>query len=87
MDSHSTDPSRNAIEESAVVSIDPGDMVLTVAEAARRLRIRRTNMYALVMAGEVRSVTIGKLRQIPAHCLTEYIDKLLGEPTDIRPAA
>ena len=63
------------------------DVVLTIEEAARRLRIGRTNMYALVMSGEVQSVTIGRLRRVPVRCLTEYIDNLLAGPADIRPAA
>ncbi len=63
------------------------DVVLTIEEAAHRLRIGRTNMYALVMSGEVRSVTIGRLRRVPVHCLTEYIDNLLAGSTDIRTAA
>lgn len=63
------------------------DVVLTIEEAARRLRIGRTNMYALVMSGEIRSVTIGRLRRVPARCLTEYVDSLLDGPSTVRHAA
>ena len=63
------------------------DVVLTIEEAARRLRIGRTNMYALVMSGEVKSVTIGRLRRVPVRCLSEYIDNLLAGPVDVRTAA
>ncbi|GAB7041052.1 MULTISPECIES: helix-turn-helix domain-containing protein [Catenuloplanes] len=52
-------------------------MVLTMEEAAQRLGIGRTTMYALVMNGEIRSVTIGRLRRVPVRCLTEYVDHLL----------
>jgi excisionase family DNA binding protein len=55
-------------------------VVLTIEEAAGRLGIGRTTMYALVMAGEVRSVTIGRLRRVPVQCLDEYIAALLGQP-------
>lgn len=51
-------------------------LVLTIEEAARRLGIGRTLMYALVMSGEVESVTIGRLRRVPLECLTEYISRL-----------
>lgn len=52
-------------------------VVLTIEEAAQRLGIGRTTMYALVMNGEIRSVTIGRLRRVPVRCLTEYVDHLL----------
>lgn len=51
-------------------------IVLTVAEAADRLGIGRTLMYSLVSSGAVESVTIGRLRRIPADALTVYVDSL-----------
>ncbi len=63
------------------------DIVYTVAEAARQLKIGRTAMYQLVMSGEVRSVTIGRLRRVPAQCLEEYVAQLLEQPTKIPTAA
>lgn len=66
---------------------DENRVVLTIEEAARRLGVGRTTMYALVMSGEVRSVTIGRLRRVPARCLTEYVDTLLGGENTLRPAA
>ncbi|WBB95280.1 helix-turn-helix domain-containing protein [Solwaraspora sp. WMMA2080] len=58
-------------------------MVLTIEEAAQRLGVGRTTMYALVMNGEIRSVTIGRLRRVPVRCLDDYVTALLGDqPTD-----
>ncbi|GAA1029923.1 hypothetical protein GCM10009557_20140 [Virgisporangium ochraceum] len=51
-------------------------ILLKVEEAARVLGIGRTLMYSLVMSGEVESVPIGRLRRIPADCLTEYVARL-----------
>lgn len=51
-------------------------IVLTVEEAAHRLGIGRTLMYALVMSGEVESVRIGRLRRVPADALDVYVDRL-----------
>jgi hypothetical protein len=34
-------------------------------------------MYSLVSSGAVRSVTIGRLRRVPAECLEQYISVLL----------
>jgi excisionase family DNA binding protein len=42
-------------------------VLLTVEEAARRLNIGRTTMYALVSSGAVESVTIGRLRRVPGQ--------------------
>jgi hypothetical protein len=33
-------------------------------------------MYSLVMAGEIESVTIGRLRRVPTESLTAYVDRL-----------
>ena len=52
---------------------DPTLVARTVEEAARRIGVGRTTMYALVAAGEVPSVMIGRLRRIPAQALSEYI--------------
>ncbi|MBW0113920.1 excisionase family DNA-binding protein [Pseudonocardia sp. KRD-169] len=54
----------------------PFRLVLTVEEAAERLGIGRTLMYALVAAGEVESVRIGRLRRIPTDALDSYVSTL-----------
>jgi len=51
-------------------------LLLTVEEAAERLGIGRTLMYALVKDGEVESVHIGRLRRIPADALPRYLEQL-----------
>ena len=53
-------------------------VVLTIEEAAERLGVGRTTMYALVMNGEIRSVTIGRLRRVPVQCIDEYVAELLA---------
>jgi len=53
-------------------------IVLTVEEAAECLSIGRTLMYALVTAGEVESVQIGRLRRIPIDALDRYVSSLRG---------
>ncbi|GID98033.1 helix-turn-helix domain-containing protein [Amorphoplanes digitatis] len=63
------------------------DFVYTVAEAARQLKIGRTAMYELVMSGQVRSVTIGRSRRVPAKCIAEYLTQLLEQPADVPAAA
>ena len=51
---------------------DPADL-LSVEEAARRLRIGRTTMYGLISAGEIETVTIGRRRLVPPECVTAYV--------------
>lgn len=53
-----------------------GALLLTVEEAAERLRIGRTSMYHLVSTGVIESVTVGRLRRVPAECLNEYVSAL-----------
>ena len=53
-------------------------LVLTVEEAADRLGVGRTVMYALVSSGAVESVRIGRLRRVPADALVAFLDALRG---------
>jgi len=61
----------------ALIATD-SDLLLTVEEAARRLKIGRTQMYSLITSGEVQSVTIGRLRRVPAESLTAYVSRLMA---------
>lgn len=48
-------------------------LLLTVAQAAQRLGISRSLLYELLATGDIESITIGRLRRIPADALTTYI--------------
>lgn len=50
--------------------------LLNVEEAARRLGIGRTKMYALISDGDVESVNIGRRRLVPPECLNDYVKSL-----------
>jgi excisionase family DNA binding protein len=54
----------------------PLPLVLTVEQAAERLGVGRTVMYALVGSGAVESVQIGRLRRVPADALVTFLDEL-----------
>lgn len=54
----------------------PEGVLLTVKEAAERLRLGRTLVYRLISSGELESVTVGRARRVPAECLTEYVARL-----------
>jgi len=59
--------------------IAPDMTLLTVEEAARRLSIGRTTVYALLKEGQINSVRIGRLRRIPTEELTAYTARLIAE--------
>jgi excisionase family DNA binding protein len=56
--------------------VDPTLLLLTVEEAARRLGIGRTVCYRLISMGELESVTVGRLRKVPAEAVSEYVARL-----------
>ena len=62
-------------------------VLLTVEEAAKRLRIGRTSMYGLVSTGAVETVTVGRLRRVPEECLAEYVTRLRRDARSMTPAA
>lgn len=62
-------------------------LLLTVEEAARRLRIGRTQMYQLLSNGAVESVCIGRLRRVPVESLHDYVSTLRAHCSAERAAA
>lgn len=53
--------------------------LLRVEEAAARLAIGRTSMFALIRDRAIESVKIGRLRRVPADAVTAYITRLAAE--------
>jgi excisionase family DNA binding protein len=58
--------------------------LLRVEDAAARLAIGRTTMFALLKSGAVASLKLGSLRCVPADAIAAYID---GLPAAHQPAA
>lgn len=56
--------------------VDPSPLLLTVEEAARRLRIGRTLCYSLIRSGDLESVTIGSLRRVPPEAIPAFVAHL-----------
>jgi excisionase family DNA binding protein len=48
-------------------------MLLTVEEAAERLGIGRSTMYALITSGEIDSIHVGRLRRVTPAALSSFI--------------
>ncbi|WP_084959566.1 helix-turn-helix domain-containing protein [Thermoactinospora rubra] len=52
------------------------DLVLTVDEAAERLRVSRWTLYTLIRSKQLRTIKIGRRRLVPVDSLTECIHNL-----------
>jgi excisionase family DNA binding protein len=65
----------------------PVRVLLTVEEAAQRLHIGKTKTYALVKAGEIESVLIGRLRRIHIDAIDSYAARLASQQATMNQAA
>ena len=52
-------------------------LLLTPEEAARRLSVGRTTVYALMTSGELLSVNIGRCRRVPVSSLRSFVARLV----------
>jgi excisionase family DNA binding protein len=59
-------------------------VLLSVEDAAEQLSVSRTRLYALIKAGDIASVRVGRLRRIPADALPQFIARLLAEQSTDR---
>ncbi len=53
-------------------------LLLTVHEAASALGISRSIFYELMVAGEIQSVKIGRLRRIPYQALEVFVSQQIA---------
>ncbi|MEM9654350.1 MAG: helix-turn-helix domain-containing protein [Actinomycetota bacterium] len=53
-------------------------MLFSVDQAATVLGIGRTNVYALIGRGELRSVKVGGRRLVPRIALEAFVTQMLG---------
>lgn len=54
----------------------PKRLLLSLADAAEVLSMKRTSMYELISRGDVVSVKIGKRRLVTAESLEAYVERL-----------
>jgi excisionase family DNA binding protein len=52
-------------------------LLVTPVEAARRLSVGRTTIYALMASGELSSVTIGRCRRVLVTSLQAFVARLV----------
>jgi excisionase family DNA binding protein len=54
-------------------------LLYTVGDAAALLNVSRAHVYNYVIAGDLRSVTLGRARRIPLSAIAEFVERLEGE--------
>lgn len=58
----------------------PTPLAWSIPDSARRIGVGRTSMYALIDAGVVPTITIGRRRLVTDQALCDYIERLAGTP-------
>jgi excisionase family DNA binding protein len=85
-----SDPQQNRATASPTAPHRPHDvlasepLLLTPEEAARVLRVGRTTVYALMKAGELRPVHIGRSCRLPRAELERYVARLQPPPPRVQ---
>jgi excisionase family DNA binding protein len=67
-------PERQGVTVTTVTNAEL--VLLTVEEAAERLRIGRTTCFKLIRTGALESIPVGRLRRVPAEAIPEYVARL-----------
>ena len=72
---------RRATEEPIIhVTLQADErLLLNVPEAAHRLGISRSRLYEIIGAGDIETVTIGRLRKVPIAALDDYVEQRRAE--------
>ena len=68
-----------------VDSVEPGQLLLSPVQAARRLGIGRSTLYLLLGDGQLESVHIGARRLVPVEGLERFVERLRRGETDADP--
>lgn len=57
----------------------PDPLLFTPEETAAKIRLGRTKTFELIKTGEIESVTIGRLRRVPADAIETFVARLRSE--------
>lgn len=68
----------------SAATITPSRLLLKVEEVAEILNVGRSTAYHLVLTGEIESITVGRLRRVPAQAVSEYVDRLRADLDKVR---
>lgn len=53
-------------------------LLLTVEEVAHKLSVGRSAVYGLMRRGELRFITVGRVRRVPVDAVSEYVARAQG---------
>lgn len=59
--------------------MSPNQILLRPEDAADALDLSRTTVFALIAAGELESVKIGRARRVPRDAIEAYVAKLRAD--------
>ncbi len=59
--------------------VDQTPRLLSIKQACRVLGLGRSNLYAMMASGRIRSVTVGRRRFVPREAIDEFIASLSTE--------
>ena len=63
------------LQTHSITALQNCPLIMSPTEVAQILRIGRNSIYALLRAGQLKSIRIGKLIKIPRSALEEYLQK------------
>jgi len=66
-------------------SAEPGQLLLSPVQAARRLGIGRSTLYLLLADGQLESLHIGARRLVPVEGLEPFVERLRRRELDADP--
>ena len=65
--------------------VEPGQLLLSPVQAAKRLGIGRSTLYLLLAGEQLESVHIGSRRLVPVEGLERYVERLRRGEADADP--
>lgn len=68
-------PSPESNQHQSLTEAQDGKMLLKINDAAERLSLSRTNLYKLLMNGELESIKVGRSRLIPTDALESFVNR------------
>lgn len=80
-------PRRGAIPAARLKAPELVKVLLTVEEAAHKLSVGRSAVYGLMRRGELRFITIGRIRRVPVDAISEFVARAAAGGRSGYPAA
>jgi excisionase family DNA binding protein len=62
-----------------LLAIAPGQLLITLEDAARCLAISRAHLYRLLQRNELAAIRLGRSRRVVRSALEAYVERLVRE--------